>query len=172
MEPVAESSTAVTDSPADVTTTSSPTSGGLKDRRRSSFFGTITGRKDRKSVEPKDRKPEATSEGELTEGESKKPNKLQGLFRKASKSVKPQSGAVKDSSSPPAPSKESEAKATETTPMTSETTATTTDIEKPATATTAADTPEAATTKGDETAEPSTETAATSSTTAPVTASA
>ena len=109
-EPPAESSTAITDAPesAGATATSPTSSSNLKDRRRSSFFGTITGRKDRKSVEPKDRKPEVTSESEVTDGETKKNKGLQGLLRKASKSVKPRSSPAANSSVPPVPPKDGE----------------------------------------------------------------
>ena len=86
----------------------------MKDKRRSSFFGTLSGKKERRSAETKEKKSEsAISDAEATDGEGKKSNKLQGLFRKASKSSKPTTGPVTDSSAPPAvPTKEEEGPAT------------------------------------------------------------
>ena len=80
----------------------------LKDKRRSSFFGTLSGKKEKKVAETRDKKSEsAISDAEMTDGEGKKSNKLQGLFRKASKSSKPTTGPITDPSVPPAvPTKE------------------------------------------------------------------
>ena len=165
-EPVAESSTAVTDAPAaDTTTAGTPTTAGnLKDRRRSSFFGTITGRKDRKSVEPRDRKPEIVSESEMPDSDGKKTNKLQGLFRKTSKSVKTPTGPKTDPSAPPAPPKDVEAKPVEgAAPMGTEAAAPSAEPVVP----------ETTETVGKEIAEPSTESASAQATSpATVTASA
>lgn len=81
--------------PAPAVTSPVTNSETLKDKRRSSFFDTISGRKDKK--------PDGTSESEATDGEGKKPNKLQGLLRKASRSAKPAHSPVINSSTPPAP---------------------------------------------------------------------
>ena len=174
-ETIAEGPAVATETPNTATATS-PTSGSsdLKDRRRSSFFGTITGRKG-KSVEPKDRKMESTSETEAADAEGKKSNKLGGLFRKSSKSAKPQSSPVTDSAAPPAPLKDTEPKVAdeaaapaateETAPATDATT--TTAAEEPATAATTTAT-EAKT--GETATEPTTE--APASTAASVAASA
>lgn len=64
-----------------------------KDKRRQSFFGNISGKKEKKV--------EATSEGEGTDGEGKKSSgiKFGGLLRKASRSVK--SGPPRPSESAP-----------------------------------------------------------------------
>ena len=82
-------------------TTSTP-----KERRRSSFFGTL-GKKEKKPSDTTPKKSDsAVSDAEATDNE-KKSNKLQGLFRKASKSVKGTNG-VTDAEAPPVPAKEGE----------------------------------------------------------------
>ena len=98
------------ETPAAVTESVPTPETSLKDKRRSSFFGTLSGKKDKKPLELMDKKSEsAVSDAEATDGEGKKSNKLQGLFRKASKSNKPTTGPVTDSSIPPAvPAKEGE----------------------------------------------------------------
>lgn len=50
-----------------------------KEKRRTSLFGTLSSKKEKKSD---------TSDAELTEGETKSKNKLGGLFRRPSKAVK------------------------------------------------------------------------------------
>ena len=78
-----------------------------KDRRRSSFFGTL-GKKDKKPVDANKKTDNAVSDAEGTDNE-KKTNKLQGLFRKASKSVKGSNGTSTEADAPPVPAKEGEA---------------------------------------------------------------
>lgn len=50
-----------------------------KERRRSSFFGTLGSRRERRA--------EATSDSEVTDGEGKKVGKLGGLFRRPSRAA-------------------------------------------------------------------------------------
>ena len=50
-----------------------------KERRRSSFFGTLGSKKERRA--------EATSDSEVTDGEGKKVGKLGGLFRRPSRAA-------------------------------------------------------------------------------------
>ena len=61
--------------PAATTATPEP----AKERRRSSFFGTLGSKKERRS--------EATSDSEVTDGEGKKVGKLGGLFRMPSRAA-------------------------------------------------------------------------------------
>lgn len=83
-----------------------PNESTLKEKRRSSFFSTL-GKKDKKTVDANQKKSDsAVSDAEGTDSE-KKSNKLQGLFRKASRSTKGANGVTADPDAPPVPAKES-----------------------------------------------------------------
>ena len=103
-------------SPANFTPVTSPTvaSPDTKEKRRQSFFNTISGKKDKK--------PEPTSDTEMTDGEGKKTasNKLGGLFRKASRSTKGSSTLATDSTAPPVPTSKEAPANTEETPESTE----------------------------------------------------
>ena len=64
-------------------------------RRSSSFFGTLGGKKDKRS--------EATSDAEVTDGEGKKSTGVTGLFRKASRAVRGDKTTSESSAPPPPP---------------------------------------------------------------------
>ncbi|MCJ1483384.1 hypothetical protein MMC06_003551 [Schaereria dolodes] len=87
-----------TESPAIGTTTSATaTSPDVpKERRRQSFFGTLGGKKERRT--------DALSDAEVTDGEGKKSSsgKLGGIFRKASRSAR-STGSNKPTTDAPAP---------------------------------------------------------------------
>ena len=72
------------------TDATSPSSDGVtKDKRRQSFFGTLAGKKERKT--------DLSSDNESAGG------KLGGMFRRASRSTKASSAPATDASIPPAP---------------------------------------------------------------------
>ena len=86
-----------------------------KEKRRQSFFGNMASKKERKV--------DATSDSEMTDGEGKKSaaGKLGGIFRKASRSTKGTSGPMTDSSAPPAPISKDTPSVTEAMPATDST---------------------------------------------------
>ena len=82
-------------------TASATTPEATKEKRRQSFFSTLSGKKEKKV--------DGTSDAEMTDGEKKSAaGKLGGLFRKASRSAKPTSSTVTDPSAPPALPKDAE----------------------------------------------------------------
>ena len=94
-----------TTTPAIKPSTTSTTPDALKERRRSSFFGTLGGKKEKRS--------DVISDTEGTDGEGKKSasTKLTGLFRKPSRAVKGGSSTDASASSPAAVAESSEAPA-------------------------------------------------------------
>ena len=113
-EEKAESKEEVPANPVNNASITNPTviSPDTKEKRRQSFFNTLSGKKDRK--------PDTTSDTEMTDSEGKKPtsNKLGGLFRKASRSTKGPSTPVTDPAAPPAPISKDAPASTEETPAT------------------------------------------------------
>lgn len=97
--------------PTTTNVTATPAPEATKEKRRQSFFGTISGKKERRT--------DATSDAEGTDGEGRKSsgNKLGGLFRKASRSTKAPSAPMTESSLP-GPISEDTAATTEAAPMT------------------------------------------------------
>lgn len=101
------------DIPAPLTTTNvtaTPTLEATKEKRRQSFFGTISGKKERRT--------DTASDAEGTDGEGRKSsgNKLGGLFRKASRSTKGPSAPMTESSLLPGPISEDTVATTEAVP--------------------------------------------------------
>ena len=105
VSPEATSASAVaeptTDSPDTSAAISSPaatatTPDGIKDKRRTSFFGTLGTRKEKKSDTP--------SDSEAVDGEKKTPTKFGSIFRKTSRRVPSGSRAPNNSeATPPIP---------------------------------------------------------------------
>ncbi|KAL9123095.1 MAG: hypothetical protein Q9187_000346 [Circinaria calcarea] len=92
--------------------TATPTPEATKEKRRQSFFNTISGKKERRT--------DATSDAEGTDGEGRKTsgNKLGGLFRKASRSTKGPSAPMTESSPLSGPISEDTAATMEARPTT------------------------------------------------------
>lgn len=92
--------------------TATPTPEATKEKRRQSFFNTISGKKERRT--------DVTSDAEGTDAEGRKTsgNKLGGLFRKASRSTKGPSAPMTESSPLPGPISEDTAATTEAPPTT------------------------------------------------------
>ena len=91
--------------------TATPTPEATKEKRRQSFFGSISGKKERRV--------DASSDAEGTDGEGRKSssNKLGGLFRKASRSTKGPSTPMTEPSLLPGPISEDTAATTEAAPV-------------------------------------------------------
>ena len=106
----AEPTAATTEAPTTSTEAAAPATGASPlsstDKRRSSFFGNLGTKKERRTG--------ATSDNELTDGEGKKqsPGGFGGLLRKASRAQKGSSSTSKDAANVPLPTETSAEAAT------------------------------------------------------------